>query len=252
MKLELTRPLVFFDLETTGVEPARDRIVEIGLIKLNPDGTKEMKCRRINPGMPIPASSTAIHGITDADVKDEPFFAQVARSLKGWIEGCDLAGYNSNKFDVPMLVEEFLRAGVEVDLNDIKLVDVQNIFHKKEQRTLVAAYKFYCGGDLANAHSASADIEATMEVLLAQLERYDDLPCSVEELSEYSKMNKNVDFAGRIIEDESGKAVFNFGKHKGRLVADVFRNEPSYYDWIVRGDFTLDTKRVVTIIKNSL
>lgn len=252
MNLELTRPLVFFDLETTGVDSARDRIVEMGFIKLHPDGTRELKNRRINPGIPIPAVTTAIHGISDEDVADEPKFAQVAKSLKQWLEGCDLAGYNSNKFDVPMLVEEFLRAGVEIDLSATYAIDVQNIFHKKEQRTLIAAYKFYCGKDIENAHSASADIEATLEVLLAQLEKYDDLERTVPALSDYTKMNRNIDFAGRVIEDEQGRPIFNFGKHKGKLVATVFRSEPSYYDWIVKGDFTLDTKRVVTIIKKSI
>lgn len=248
MKLELKKPLVFFDLETTGVDPGRDRIVEMCFIKVHPDGERETKTRRINPEMPIPPESTAIHGITDQDVADQPAFRQIARALYTWIEGCDLAGYNSNKFDVPMLVEEFLRAGVEVDLNSIKLVDVQNIFHKKEQRTLVAAYKFYCSKDIINAHSAEADVEATYEVLLAQLEKYDDLPRDIEALSAYSKMGHNLDFAGRIGVNENGIPVFNFGKHKGVPVVDVFRKEPSYYDWMIKGDFTLDTKRVVTDI----
>lgn len=248
MKLELTRPIVFFDLETTGVDPGSDRIVELGFIKVHPSGEKEVKTRRVNPGRPIPAAATAIHGISDADVADEPSFAQIARSLYTWIEGCDLAGYNSNKFDVPMLVEEFLRAGIEVDLSQIKLVDVQNIFHKKEQRTLAAAHKFYCGAEIENAHSAAADIEATYNVLLAQLERYDDLKGDVEFLSEFSKMGNFVDFAGRVVRNEQGVAVFNFGKHKGRAVLDVFRAEPSYYDWMMKGDFTLNTKNVITEI----
>ena len=246
--LELKRPLVFFDLETTGVDPATDRIVEMGFIKLMPDGTREAKERRINPERPIPPASTAIHGITDADVADCPAFRQVARSLYAWLEGCDLAGYNSNKFDVPMLVEEFLRAGVEIDLSQIRLVDVQNIFHKKEQRTLAAAYKFYCGKEIENAHSASADIEATLEVLLAQLDRYDDLQRDVDFLADFSRLNNNADLAGRITLREDGVEVFNFGKHKGRPVAEVFRAEPSYYDWMMKGDFTLDTKQVITRI----
>lgn len=251
MKLELKRPLVCFDLETTGVEPGKDRIVEMSFIKIMPDGEREIKTRRINPQMPIPAAATAIHHITDADVAAEPAFAQVARSLYSWIEGCDLAGYNSNKFDVPMLVEEFLRAGVEVDLTKIKLVDVQNIFHKKEQRTLAAAYKFYCGKEIENAHSAQADIEATYEVLLAQLELYDDLSGDIDFLSDFSRMNRNVDFAGRIILNDKDVEVFNFGKYKGRSVAEVFRMEPSYYDWMIKGDFTLDTKSVITRIWRS-
>ncbi len=251
MKLQLKRPLIFFDLETTGVDPARDRIVEMGFIKVLENGDREIKVRRINPEMPIPREATAIHGISNEDVASEPTFAQVAKSLKAWIEGCDLAGYNSTKFDVPMLVEEFLRSGVEIDLSDIKLVDVQNIFHKKEQRTLTAAYKFYCDKDIENAHSAQADIEATYEVLLAQLERYDDLEGSVEFLSDFSRMNRNVDFAGRIVLNNKNQPVINFGKHKGSLVRDVLTREPSYYDWIMRGDFTLDTKRVFTSIKMS-
>lgn len=250
MKLELKRPIIFFDLETTGVDVARDRIVEMSFIKVLENGDKEIKTRRINPGMPIPKEATAVHGISDSDVADEPSFAQVAKSLKGWLSGCDMAGYNSNRFDIPLLVEEFLRAGVEIDLRDVKFVDVQNIFHKKVQRTLVAAYKFYCGGDLENAHSAQADIEATYEVLLAQLEKYDDLQGDVEFLADYTQMNRNVDFAGRITLDDNGTPVFNFGKHKGRSVADVFRIEPSYYDWILRGDFTLNTKAVASEIKS--
>lgn len=248
MKLTLTRPIIFFDLETTGLDVAKDRIVEMSFIKVSPDGEKEIKTRRINPQMPIPTASTAIHGIKDEDVAEEPAFNQVARSLYNWIEGCDLGGYNSNKFDVPLLVEEFLRAGVEVDLSQIKLVDVQNIFHKKEQRTLSAAYKFYCGKEIENAHSAQADIEATYEVLLAQLERYEDLEPDVEFLSTFSRANRNVDFAGRIICDENGVEIFNFGKHKGRAVTEIFRVEPSYYDWMMKGDFALDTKNVISRI----
>ncbi|MEF9950766.1 MAG: 3'-5' exonuclease, partial [Mucinivorans sp.] len=227
--LELKRPIIFFDLETTGVDPASDKIIEIGMIKVHPSGEKEVKTRRINPERHIPQASTVIHGIKDEDVKDEPTFAQIARSLYLWIEGCDLAGYNSNRFDVPMLVEEFLRAGVEIDLSQIKLVDVQNIFHKKEQRTLAAAHKFYCGSEIVNAHSAAADIEATYNVLLAQLDRYDDLQGDVDFLADYSKMGNFVDFAGRIVLDDQGTEVFNFGKYKGRAVVEVFRREPSYY-----------------------
>lgn len=251
MQLKLSRPIIFFDLETTGVDPGSDRIVEMGFIKLYPSGEKEVKNRRINPQRSIPASATAIHGITNEDVAAEPVFAQVARSLYSWIEGCDLAGYNSNKFDVPMLVEEFLRAGVEVDLSQIKLVDVQNIFHKKEQRTLAAAHKFYCGSEIENAHSASADIQATYNVLMAQLDRYDDLEANVDFLSAFSKMGRAVDFAGRIVIDDRGVEVFNFGKHKGRSVAEVFRAEPSYYDWMIKGDFTLNTKNEITRIWKS-
>lgn len=249
MKLKLKRPLIFFDLETTGLDTAKDRIVEISLIKLNPDQTKEIKTRRVNPEMPIPKESSAIHGITDADVANEPTFKQLASGIAKWIEGCDFAGYNSNRFDTPVLVEEFLRAGVDIDLSKRQFIDVQNIFHKKEQRTLAAAYKFYCSKEIENAHSAEADTTATMEVLLGQLERYDDLEGDVEMLAKFSTMNDNIDFAGRIIRNDKGLPVFNFGKYKGRSVSEVFTFEPSYYAWMMNGDFTLNTKNVITEIR---
>lgn len=249
MQLALKNPIIFLDLETTGVDVAKDKIVEISLIKISPNGAEEVKTRRINPTIPIPPETTKIHGISDEDVKDCPTFREVAKSLAAFIEGCDFAGYNSTKFDIPMLAEEFLRAGVEVDFRTRRLVDVQNIFHRMEQRTLVAAYKFYCQKELTNAHSAEADTRATYEVLQAQLDRYPDLKNDVDFLSEFSAKNKNVDYAGRIIYDEKGDEVVNFGKHKGRKVADVLRAEPSYYDWIMKGDFTLDTKRVLTQIR---
>ncbi len=249
MKLELKRPIIFFDLETTGVDTSRDRIVEISMIKIMPDGERITRTRRINPQMPIPPSSTAIHGITDEDVADCPTFAQVARSLAQFVEGCDFGGFNSNRFDMPVLVEEFLRANVEVDFKRRSFIDVQNIFHKKEQRTLVAAYKFYCDKDLNDAHSAEADTLATYEVFLAQLERYDDLPQDIEGLAEFSTHNKTVDFAGRIIYDENGVEVFSFGKHRGVAVETVFSREPSYYEWMMNGDFPLYTKRVITEIR---
>lgn len=250
MKLNLKNPLVFFDLETTGINITRDRIVEISLLKVHPNGKEEIKSRLINPEMPIPAQSTAIHGITDDDVKDSPTFKQVAKSLADMLEGCDLAGFNSSRFDVPMLSEEFLRAGVDFDMSKRKFVDVQIIFHKKEQRTLEAAYKFYCDKELQNAHSAEADTIATYEVLKSQLDRYPDLENDVTFLSkEYSSFNNNVDFAGRIIFDDKGVEVFNFGKHKGKPVAQVLRNEPSYYSWMMDGDFPLNTKQVLTKIR---
>ena len=250
MKLNLKNPLVFFDLETTGINITRDRIVEISLLKVHPNGKEEIKSRLINPEMPIPAQSTAIHGITDDDVKDSPTFKQVAKSLADMLEGCDLAGFNSSRFDVPMLSEEFLRAGVDFDMSKRKFVDVQIIFHKKEQRTLAAAYKFYCDKELQNAHSAEADTIATYEVLKSQLDRYPDLENDVAFLSkEYSSFNNNVDFAGRIIFDDKGVEVFNFGKHKGKPVAQVLRNEPSYYSWMMDGDFPLNTKQVLTKIR---
>jgi DNA polymerase-3 subunit epsilon len=250
MNLNLKNPLVFFDLETTGINITRDRIVEISFLKVYPNGKEEIKSRRINPEMHIPAEATAIHGITDEDVKDCPTFKQIAKSLADQIEGCDLAGFNSSRFDVPMLAEEFLRAGIDFDMSKRKFVDVQIIFHKKEQRTLEAAYRFYCNKELENAHSAEADTLATYEVLKSQLDRYPDLANDIEQLSkEFSSFNNNVDFAGRIVLNDKGVEVFNFGKHKGKSVAEVFKNEPSYYSWIMDGDFPLNTKQVVTKIR---
>lgn len=249
MKLNLKNPLIFFDLETTGIDISKDRIVEIALVKLSPSGERAEKVRRINPGMPIPAASTAIHGITDEDVKDCPRFEQIARGLAAYIDGCDLAGYNSNRFDIPILAEEFIRAGVDVDMKKRKFVDVQTIFHKMEQRTLVAAYRFYCDKDLTDAHSAAADSMATLEVLEAQLDRYPDLKNDVGFLSEYTTTNRTADYAGRILYDEQGREVFGFGKYKGRSVAEIFRIEPSYYDWIIKGDFPNYTKKVATEIR---
>lgn len=249
MKLNLKNPIVFLDLETTGVDPSRDRILEISLVKVMPDGTKEVKTRRINPEMPIPPAATAVHGITDEDVKDCPRFREIAKSLAAYIEGCDFGGFNSNKFDIPVLAEEFLRAGVDVDLKKRKMVDVQNIFHKMEQRTLVAAYKFYCDKDLENAHSAEADTLATYEVLMAQLDRYEELKNDIDFLADFSSRSQFVDYAGRIVYDEKGVEVFNFGKHKGRSVAEVFREEPSYYSWMMNGDFPKYTQKVITEIR---
>ena len=248
MNLELKRPIIFFDLETTGVDTSRDRIVEISMIKVGVDGSKQIKTRRINPEMPIPAEATAVHGISDEDVKDEPTFKQIAKSLAQFIEGCDFGGFNSNRFDLPVLVEEFMRAGVDVDFKRRKYVDVQNIFHKKEQRTLVAAYKFYCDKDLENAHSAEADTLATYEVLEAQIERYGDIGKTVEELAAFSTHGETVDFAGRIALNEKGEEVFTFGKYKGRSVAEIFQKEPSYYSWLLNGDFPQYTKKIFTEI----
>ena len=249
MKLNLKRPIVFFDLETTGVDTSKDRIVEISMIKVMPDGSKDVKTRRVNPEMPIPAEATAVHGITDEDVKNEPTFRQLAKSLAQFIQGCDFGGFNSNRFDLPLLVEEFLRVGVDVDLKRRKFVDVQNIFHKKEQRTLVAAYKFYCDKDLTDAHSAAADTMATYEVLCAQLDRYDDLENDIDFLAEFSEREKAVDYAGRIVYNEQGIEVFSFGKYRGQSVEEVFRREPSYYAWMMEGDFPLYTKKVITEIR---
>ncbi len=249
MKLKLKRPIVFFDLETTGVDASKDRIVEVSMIKIMPDGEEICKTRKLNPGMHIPEEATAIHGITDEDVKDCPTFAQVAKSLAQFLQGCDFGGFNSNRFDLPLLVEEFMRAGVEVDFKRRRFIDVQNIFHKKEQRTLVAAYKFYCDKDLTDAHSAEADTRATYEVLQAQLDRYPDLENDVDALAEYSSRGESADYAGRILYNEKGEEVFGFGKYKGRSVTEVFAHEPSYYAWMMNGDFPLYTKRVITEIR---
>ena len=250
MDLNLSNPLVFFDLETTGINITRDRIVEISILKIHPNGKEEKKTRRINPEMPIPPESTAIHGITDDDVKDCPTFKQVAKSFADFLEGCDMAGFNSSRFDVPLLTEEFLRAGVDFDASKRKFIDVQIIFHRKEQRTLEAAYAFYCNKKLDNAHSAEADVLATYEVLKSQLDRYSDLENDVNFLSkEYSSFNNNVDLAGRIILNDKGVEVFNFGKHKGKSVTELFKKEPSYYSWMMDGDFPLNTKQVLTKIR---
>lgn len=248
MKLNLTRPLVFFDLETTGTSITHDRIVELSYIKIFPDGSKEEKSRRINPEMHIPEASTAVHHITDEDVKDAPTFRQIAVSLDEQLRDCDIAGYNSNKFDVPLLVEEFARAGINFQVAGRKFIDVQNIFHKMEQRTLVAAYKFYCGKDLTDAHSALADTRATYEVLLGQLERYDTLENDVDKLAEFSRAGHGVDLASRIVLNDQDVPVFNFGKHKGKPVKDVFRAERSFYSWIMQGDFPKNTKDVLTVM----
>lgn len=249
MKLNLKNPLVFFDLETTGTNINADRIVEICYLKVYPNGNEEAKTMRINPGMHIPEEASAVHGIFDEDVKDCPTFKEVARNIARDIEGCDLAGFNSNRFDIPVLAEEFLRAGVDVDLGRHKFIDVQVIFHKMEQRTLSAAYKFYCGKDLEDAHTAEADTRATYEVLMAQLDRYPDLKNDVAFLSEYSSFNRNVDFAGRMVYNDAGVEVFNFGKYKGTSVAEVLKKDPGYYSWILNSDFTLNTKAMLTKIR---
>ena len=249
--LELKRPLAFLDLETTGVSLGRDRIVEIAVIKLMPDGSRPEKIWRINPEMPIPAESTAIHGISDADVAASPRFKEVANEIKMFLENCDLAGYNSNRFDVPMLMEEFLRAGLkDIDLSSRRMVDVQHIFYKMEPRTLVAAYKFFCDKCHDNAHTAYDDVKATIEVLEAQIGRYEGLGRSVDSILNQIGEDKVVDYARRMVFDDKGIEVFNFGKHKGRSVADVFEKERSYYDWMMQGDFPLHTKQKITEILN--
>ncbi|RCH55832.1 DNA polymerase III subunit epsilon [Mucilaginibacter hurinus] len=258
MKLILKRPLAFFDLETTGTNIGSDRIVEIAVIKLHPDGTDEVKTWRVNPGMPIPIESSMVHGIYDEHIANEPKFEAVAQAVADFIGECDLAGYNSNKFDIPMLMEEFLRAGAEFELEKRHFVDVQNIFHQMEQRTLKAAYQFYCQKDIINAHSAEADTRATMEVLLAQIERYHNMEWTdkkgaksipvvgdVEALHKFTNLSNPVDFAGRLVYNDAGEELINFGKHKGKRVEDVFNAEPSYYSWMMQGDFPLYTKRKV-------
>ena len=249
MKLNLTNPIVFFDLETTGVNVARDRIVEICYLKVWPNGNEVARTMRINPEMHIPEAASAVHGIYDADVAECPVFRQVAREVANDFEGCDIAGFNSNHFDVPMLAEEFLRADVDIDLSRHRFVDVQVIYHKMEQRTLSAAYKFYCGRNLEDAHSAEGDTRATYEVLQAQLDRYPELKNDIQFLSEYSSFTNNVDFAGRIVYNSKHIEVFNFGKYKDRPVVEVLQRDPSYYRWMMDGDFTLNTKQVLTKIK---
>ncbi|MDR2040651.1 MAG: 3'-5' exonuclease [Bacteroidales bacterium] len=249
MKLNLKNPLVFFDLETTGMNIASDRIVEISYLKVYPDQREEIKTYRVNPTIPIPKETTAIHGICDDDVKEAPTFNEIAKTLVNCFEGCDFAGYNSNKFDLPLLAEEFLRANLDFDLKKRKFIDVQVIFYKKEQRTLSAAYQFYCNKDLTNAHSAEADTRATYEVLQSQLDMYQDLANDVDLLSEFSAHTKTADFVGRIIYNENKEEVFNFGKYKGQTVTSVLAKDPAYYGWMMNGDFPQYTKNVLTAIK---
>lgn len=249
MKLNLKNPIVFFDLETTGTNIVSDRIVEIAYHKVSPNGREETKSMRINPGIPIPPGATAVHHISDADVADCPTFKEVAKEIVKDIEGCDLAGYNSNRFDIPLLAEELLRAEVDVDLSKRKFVDVQVIFHKMEARTLAAALKFYCDKDLTDAHEAQADTLATYEVLQAQLDRYPELQNDIDFLSKFTTQNNNVDFSGKFVYNDKGEEVFNFGKYKGQKVEDVLKTDTGYYGWMLNGDFSLHTKKVLTNIK---
>ncbi|MCU0365964.1 MAG: 3'-5' exonuclease [Bacteroidales bacterium] len=249
MELNLKKPLVILDLETTGVSIATDRIVEISALKVLPGGAEDWLTMRLNPGIPISPEATRIHGISDADVANAPHFKDVAKRIASFLEGCDLAGFNSMKFDIPILCEEFLRVNFDFNPAKHRYVDVQVIFHKKEQRTLGAAYRFYCNRELENAHSAQADAAATYEILKAQLDRYPDLENDIEKLSSFSAFNNNADLAGRIVFNEQGKEIFNFGKHKGKAVELVFKEEPSYYSWMMNGDFPLNTKQVITAIK---
>lgn len=249
MQLNLTKPLAFFDLETTGLNVSKDRIVEISVLKVMPDGSEHPKTWLVNPRIPIPEKTSKIHGIYDKDVKDKPTFEELAKEISDFFENSDLAGYNSNKFDVPLLVEEFLRADFDFDIKKRKLVDAQVIFFKQEPRTLGAAYKFYCDKKLENAHTAEADVYATYEVLKSQIERYDDLKNDMNQISKYSSQKKTADFAGMIVFNDKGKETFNFGKNKGKTVEEVFQQQPGYYSWIMNADFPLYTKKVLTAVK---
>ncbi|MFP4488510.1 MAG: exonuclease domain-containing protein [Bacteroidales bacterium] len=249
MELNLKRPLAFFDLETTGMNIAKDRIIEISVVKIHPGGKEEWFTKRLNPGIPISPQATAIHGISDDDVKNCPSFKEIGKDLAGFLEECDLAGYNAIRFDIPLLAEEFLREQIDFDIRKRRFIDVQIIFHKKEQRTLSAALQFYCKKELMEAHSARADTEATYEILKAQLDRYNDLDNDVDKLAEFSKQNRFADLAGRIVYNAKGREVFNFGKHKGKAVEEVLRSEPSYYAWMMDGDFPQYTKKVLSEIR---
>lgn len=249
MKLQLQNPIAFIDLETTGINISTDRIVEIAIIKVLPDGSSTVKRKLINPQVPIPAVCSELHGITDEMVKNEPTFKQVANEMKQFLDNCDLGGYNSNRFDIPLLIEEFMRAGLDFSIDGRKLVDVQKIFHLMEQRTLTAAYKFYCGKNLEDAHSAHADVQATWEVLQAQLERYENLGDTLESILKVCGEDDMVDLARRFIKVD-GVETFNFGKHKGKPVALVLKQEPQYYDWMMKGDFALNTKQKLTEMLN--
>lgn len=249
MELNLTKPICFFDLETTGTNVAKDRIVEIAILKVYPNGNKESKTWLVNPERPIPKEVIAIHGISDEKVANEPTFKELSTQIHEMIQGCDLGGYNSNRFDIPLLVEELLRAGIDFEMKNMVAVDVQTIFHKKEQRTLAAAYKFYCGKDLLDAHSAEADTTATYEVLKSQLDRYEDLQNDMKYLADYSARKRFADFAGFIAYNKKGEEVFSFGKFKGKNVEQILEDEPGYYGWIQNADFPLYTKKVLTAIK---
>ncbi len=249
MELKLNRPICFFDLETTGIDISKDRIVEISVLKVFPNGNKESKTWLVNPEMPIPAATTAVHGITDEKVANEPTFNELAPTVYSMIKDSDLAGFNSDRFDIPLLAEEMLRAGVDFDMKGRVSVDVQTIFHKMEERTLSAAMKFYCGQSLENAHSAEADTNATYEIFKAQLQRYPELDTDIKSLSEFTTRKKSVDFAGFIVMDKDNEECFSFGKHKGVKVHKVLDTEPGYFGWIQNADFPLYTKKVLTAIK---
>ena len=249
MKLQLNKPLCFFDLETTGTDISKDRIVEIAVLKLHPDGTKETLELRVNPEMPIPPEVSAVHGITNEMVADAPTFKQQSQKVYGFIKGCDLAGFNSDRFDIPLLVEELLRAEIDFDFKSTKTIDVQTIFHKMEARTLTAALRFYCNQELTDAHSALADTLATHDVLLSQLERYEELEPNVAFLNDFSRRRKTADFAGFVVYDKAGELCFGFGKHKGKKVTEILEKEPGYFGWVLNADFPRYTKKVLTEIR---
>ena len=249
MELKLSKPICFFDLETTGIDITKDRIVEISILKVYPNGNKESKTWLVNPTIPIPKAASDVHGITDERVAGEPTFKELAKQIHNMIKDSDLAGYNSDRFDIPLLAEEMLRAEVDFDLGNHVSVDVQTIFHKMEQRTLSAAYKFYCGKDLIDAHTASADTNATYEILKAQLDRYDNLENNIKKLSEFTYRKQIADFAGFIGYNDKGEEIFTFGKHKGKRVEDIFDEEPGYFGWLLGADFPLYTKKILTAIK---
>lgn len=251
MELKLSKPICFFDLETTGTNVAKDRIVEISILKVYPNGNKESKTWLVNPEITIPDEVVAIHGISNDKVANEPTFKELAREVFNIIKDSDLAGFNSDRFDIPLLAEEMLRSDIDFDLKNMLSVDVQTIFHKMEKRTLGAAYKFYCDKDLNNAHSAEADTMATYEVLLSQLDLYPELENNIKKLSDFSRRKQSVDFAGFIVLDENGEEIFSFGKHKGKKVLEVLDQEPGYFGWILNADFPLYTKKVLTQIKLS-
>jgi DNA polymerase-3 subunit epsilon len=252
MNIKLEKPIVFFDLETTGIQIATDRIVEISILKVFPNGNKESNTWRVNPEIEIPKEASDIHGITNEDVVNEPVFSELAGKVSAMIEGCDLAGFNSNRFDIPLLAEEMLRSNINFDMEGRKAIDVQVIFHKKEQRTLSAGYEFYCGKTLVDAHSAAADTLATFEILEAQIEKYDDVESNVNFLSEYSTHHKRADFAGFILHGEDKDEIFSFGKYKGKKVTEILRTNPGYYSWMQNADFPLYTKKVLTQIKKNM
>ena len=249
MQLNLNKPICFFDLETTGINITRDRVVEISILKVYPDGREETYTKRVNPTIPIPPEVTLVHGISDDDIVDAPTFKEISKEVYHIIKDSDLGGFNSNRFDIPVLAEEMLRADIDFDMKHTKSIDVQTIFHKMEQRTLGAAYKFYCDKNLDNAHSAEADTLATYEVLKSQLDKYKELENDTKFLAEFSSRNKFADFAGFINYNKEGLECFSFGKHKGKLVTDVLNKEPGYFGWLLNADFPLYTKKVLTAIK---